>query len=955
MRYIILLLSLFISSFIFAQQNNLHVESYTLNNGLTIYLNEDPSANRVFGAIAVNAGSKNDPADATGIAHYLEHLLFKGTTELGTWDYTAEKIHLDSINYWYEKLGKTSNETERNSIQQQINKHSVAASKYSLPNEFDNLLKSIGSSSVNAFTSNDITFYHNSFPQNQMGKWLDIYSHRFQDPVFRSFQSELEIVYEEKNRAMDGFEYQILEKFMDGLFSPHPYGTQTTLGKTVHLKNPNLNKMYEFFNTYYVANNMALVLSGNFNIEEAKVLVAEKFGNWERGKTPTTIDFPISKIEGKKKDKVRFTPIKAAVYGFKTAGANHPDQPILDVISGLFSNGSSTGLLDRLDQDNKLTFSEFYAESLNDDGAAVFIIVPKIIIQSFRKAEKLVFNEINRVKIGDFDDALLASIKNEIDVDFQRSLEDVTQRGIAIGDCFNRGISWEEYLNYTNTIEAVTKEDIMKIAQKYYSDDYLAVYSRMGFPKKEKLEKPSFQPVKPDPSKESDYAAAFKAKKTTELSPQFMDFKNDVDFTDLKNNNRLYVTPNPINEIFSITIRYQYGNDNNRDLKLATQLMNEAGTANKNMLEVKEAFAVLGTKYNISSSRNYLSVYLEGKEENLVASLQLMNELIQQPIIDRKALKLALKEAKTNQRIDKRTPSTMGNALRFFAIYGDNSHYLRRHSITEIKSANITSLTKKFKEGTDYAASIHYTGKLDAATFKQTLLDNYQLNTSGKREPMMFAKSARYKESHVYFIHNKKAVQSQVHFYVPGDKYKKKDYPHYQAFNSYFGDGFSGLVLQEIREYRSLAYSAWGRYFHPFKENEMAFLNSFVGCQGDKTNESIDVMMSLFSDMPENPSRMPGIKSGLQQKAMTSYPSFRFLSTIMENYKKLGYRKSPMELGYPVYSDLEFSDITSFHDEHVKGKPVIITIYGDKRRIDIKALEKYGKVEELKEGDVIVF
>lgn len=958
MKHIILFICLFFSLPIFSQINpNLRVQSYKLENGLTVYLNEDPTANRVFGAVAVNAGSKNDPADATGIAHYLEHLLFKGTTEMGTWDFEKEKVHLDSITYWYEELGKAEDEGKRTFIQQKINEQSVAAAKYGLPNDFDNLLKSIGSTSVNAFTSPDMTFYHNSFPSNQIEKWLHIFSHRFKDPVFRSFQSELEVVYEEKNRAMDGFEYQILEKFMDELFSPHPYGTQTTLGKTEHLKNPNLNKMYEFFRTYYVPNNMALVLTGNFNSKEVIPLIEKEFGVLERGAELAPNNFPMAKIngKGKVKVKVRFTPIKAEVIGFKTAGANHPDQAALNIISGLFSNGSSTGLIDQLNQKNKLTFGEFFAEPLNDDGAAVFIIVPKVFRQSFGKAEKLIFGQINRIKTGDFDDALLKSVKNEIYVDFQKSLEDVTQRGIAIGECFNRGISWETYLNYKQRIEAIDKVEIQRVASLYYDDDYLAVYSRMGFPKKEKLDKPRFQPVKPAVGQQSNFAKAFNAKKGKEVSPKFLDFKKDVTFLDLKKNNRLYVNPNPINDIFSVSFKYQYGDDNNRDLKLATQLMKHAGTEQQSMFELKQAFALLGTSYNIYSNRNYLVIDLKGKEENLAKSLQLLNELVHQPVIGKEAKQLIKKEAQTNKRIEKRTPSAMGSALRFYAIYGDNSYYLRRHSIQEIKAVDVRKMTQTFKDGIDYAASVHYTGKLNAAEFKDVLLDNYELNTTGKREPLVFISPAKYKKSHIYFIHDKKAVQSQIYFYVAGDAYKKTDFPQYKAFNSYFGDGFSGLVLQEIREYRSLAYSAWGRYFHPLKSGERAFLNSFVGCQGDKTNEAIGVMMDLLQHLPEQPESMNRIKNGLQQKVLTDYPSFRDVSKQIESYKKLGYQKSPAEMAFPIYKDMEFSDIMTFYKKHLKDKPVVITIYGDKRRIDFKELKKYGEVKELKRKDVIIF
>ena len=144
---------------------------YTLRNGMTVILNEDHNESSVFGAIAVKGGGKQDPKDATGIAHYLEHMLFKGTSELGTVDYEVEKVLLDSIEILYDQLGTISNNDQRLSIQKKINKLNVKASEYAIPNEFDRLVESIGGTGVNAFTNDDMIVYISSFPGHQINKW----------------------------------------------------------------------------------------------------------------------------------------------------------------------------------------------------------------------------------------------------------------------------------------------------------------------------------------------------------------------------------------------------------------------------------------------------------------------------------------------------------------------------------------------------------------------------------------------------------------------------------------------------------------------------------------------------------------------------------------------------------------------------------------------------------------
>lgn len=177
-----------------------NLNQYKLDNGLTVILNEDHTRTEVFGYVVCKAGSKDDPADATGMAHYMEHLLFKGTETMGTTDWEKEKPHIDSIFVLYDQLGMTEDEEARKAIQLLINEQSVFANEYAIPNELDNILKELGSTGMNANTTADRTVYFNTFPPNQIERWIEVYAHRFQNAVFRSFQAELEVVYEEKKQ-----------------------------------------------------------------------------------------------------------------------------------------------------------------------------------------------------------------------------------------------------------------------------------------------------------------------------------------------------------------------------------------------------------------------------------------------------------------------------------------------------------------------------------------------------------------------------------------------------------------------------------------------------------------------------------------------------------------------------------------------------------------------------------
>ncbi len=157
----------------------------------------------MFGLVGVRAGSINDPEEYTGLAHYLEHVMFKGTDKIGALNWTEEEPIYKEIIAKYDQMAEEADPAKKEAISKEINELTVKAGKLGLPNEYSNLMESMGAKGVNAGTYYDWTFYHSSFPAYQINKWLEISSQRFLHPVFRSFQSELENVYEEYNRSQD--------------------------------------------------------------------------------------------------------------------------------------------------------------------------------------------------------------------------------------------------------------------------------------------------------------------------------------------------------------------------------------------------------------------------------------------------------------------------------------------------------------------------------------------------------------------------------------------------------------------------------------------------------------------------------------------------------------------------------------------------------------------------------
>ncbi len=956
MKFTILLLITLGSNVLFAQKKSiLKVDTYKLKNGFTVFLNEDSTANKVFGAVFVNAGSVNESPDATGMAHYLEHMLFKGTDQMGTSNYGAEKPYLDTISLIYEKMALATNKDTIAQMQQKINKLAIKASKYSLPNEFTKLLKSAGGSNINAFTSQDITLFHNLFPANEIAKWLNIYAERFRHPVFRSFQSELEVVYEEKNRSMDGIDNKIFEVINKAIFPNVPYGQWDVLGKVKDLKKPSLNKMQAFYDKNYVAKNMALVLTGNFKTKDVLPLIKANFSNWRMGKAPV-LNLPKLQAINTKPVKVRITPIKLEILGWQTVPYNHPDRVALDVCENILSNYSETGLLDALSDENKLMFVGGNSLVYKRVGGYFLAAVPKPLIQSIKNADNKVNDALAQLKKGNFSDDLLQAVKYQLSNDFQQNFERLDDRGIAIAAAFNEGIKWKDYIKYPAKVNAVTREDVINVAKKYFNKNRATIISHTGFPKKVKLKKPPYKAVSPNQKDTSIYAKKFEKIPSTSFTPKFLNFNKAIENSTIFGNQKLTKVANPVNDLFYLTMRFKTGKINNEKLAVATDLMNFAGAGNYNFTALKNAFTTIGCSYYFYCTDNYLTLNISGNNAKIKAAIALANLLIKQPKADENSLKLLLKDKKLSKRVNKRNRPMLGGALLYKAINGNQSHYLTKYSIKEIKKLKVSDLLLTYtKAVNNYKTNINYVGNTSIKELKKLFENGINLAKNTKEDDYLERKRVAPIKNTILFINDKKAVQSQVYYYTLDTKNSLADYYKVKAFNKYFGGGFTGIILQEIREYRSLAYSAHASYYFLKLPTDKGYFLSYVGCQADKTVEAITVLDSLIKNMPQKPDRIASLKQNLALSTVTNYPNFKNIANVITNYERQGFKEDPNKKAYLQYKKLTMQDITAFYKNSIQGKPYVITIYGDKRKIDFNRLKQFGTIKELKVKDIIKF
>jgi len=950
-KFTLLLIIYVLVGTLFSQENPaLKVTQFKLDNGLTVYLNEDHSLPQIFGAVAVNAGGKNDPHDATGIAHYLEHVMFKGTDKIGTINWAAEKPILDSISLMYDYLSQTQDDAKRKEIHKTINHLSIRAAAYAIPNETDLILQHIGGTDINAGTSEDYTVYHNLFPSNQIEKWLDIYVERFRNPIFRLFQSELETVYEEKNMYEDNFFMKVYDEYKKNFWKVHPYGQQTIIGTTEHLKNPRLSKMVEFYNTYYVANNMALILTGDFSTEQVIPLIKEKFAILENRPVPEYPVYEEKPFNGREEVTVKITPIAMGAIGFRTVPANHEDEIALTICSAILSNQNQTGLLDQLMNDNQIWGVFAMNFNMNDLGGFHILFIPKLAVQKLADAEALILGKINQLKAGDFSEQLFEGVKLNYMKEHLLNLEDIESRGEMLLNCFVQKKSWEEQLATPEKVNNLTKDEIVRIANQYFGDNYLAAYSKVGSPKKDKIEKPDWKPIVPQQKvKKSEYAEYIESLPETEMPPKFVDFNKDLVINTLYKGVDYYQTENSMNQIFSLTFRFKVGTETDNRYSYVAEYLNDVGTSTQSAKEFKSALQNLGATLDFSCNKNNFTISVDGFDDKIVETLQLVAQFINHPEVKQDVIKKLYDGEKGNYPMMVNDPATLGKALFEFVQYEKKSSFINKLSLKDVKKLKAAELIALFKNILTYESEVHYTGTLPVAEIQSLLLKNIHFSPEPHKASIIEIPVSEITKPVVYLHHNKKSVQSNIYTLCNGKIADEHDKALLNAFNEYFGN----LVYQEIRELRSLGYHTLGVYVNPKQKQIKGFYMGFLGTQSDKTIDGVTALVDLVKNMPEKPEQNETIKRALIQGINMENVSFRDLSWQVSRWRFQGYKEDPRKFQHKIYENLTFEDIVAVYQKFIKEHPIAVTISGNSKRIDAKALSEFGKVISVKTKKII--
>ena len=916
---------------------------YTLSNGMKLYLSQNDREPRIHIRIAVRAGSAQDPLQSTGLAHYFEHMMFKGNDRIASLNWTKEKELLQRIEALFEEHRKEQDPEKRAAIYKKIDELSLEASQYS-NDEYWLLAKTFGAEGTNAYTSLDETVYYSDIPASELERFLKLEAERFSSIALRRFHTELEAVYEEFNMRQDRDWSCAYEKLMELLFVGHAYG-RSVIGLPEHLKAPSMKDIGAFFQTWYRPENMALILSGAIDCDRAADLAEKYFGKLKapaQEKASACEKTPLPPIDAIRRADISGPQAELLIMGYRFP-ASKENERMLDMIGEILSNGQC-GLIDRnVNLPQKVLSLSCDVSNRADYLACLFIARPKAG-QSLDEVKDIILAEVEKLRNGDFPDWLPGAVVNNQRLSLITCAENRSNAANVFTDSFIRRYSFADTLNAIDEMEKLTKADITDFAKKHFrTDNYAIVYKHSGTPDdRVHAVKPPITPVKV-PEELSDFAKELLAMpKLPDPEPVFPDFKKDIAIRPLAPNVTGYSMRNKENERFSLSYVIPAGSLHDLRIPLAFSLASYLGCDGKTAAERKEELYRLAGNITFGSGYFRSTINISGLARNFDALLKLKPVRFEP---DEKAwaeLRASLLKERENAKKDQRTVFTHASRYVYYKGLDNLSNlYLPEEELMKITAKDLTDLLHKVME--EAPLDIVYYGP-----------EGYSATPPADKKPrgMTFRQ--------VCF----KAVP------LPQNQVVLVDYPSVQviaqisrldsisqeppfAFSALFSEYGHRRFWAQIREKQGLAYSAGAYYSCPrIMIDDYSSSDAYILTQPDKLTNALDAMLEELDKAPLDLTIFESEKNALLSYIRNERTQVEFYYSLMKDLERRGLTRMPSQIIYEALPGITPEHFAEEIRKRVSGRTSQIVIIGDLKKIDREALKKYGTIRELKLDDI---
>lgn len=931
---------------------------YTLPNGLRLYMSVNKDEPRIQTYIAVRVGGKNDPAETTGLAHYFEHLMFKGTQQFGTSDYAAEKPLLDQIEQLFERYRVTTDSTARRDIYHQIDSISYQASLIAIPNEYDKLMSAIGATGTNAYTSQDVTCYVENIPSNQIDNWARIQADRFAHPVLRGFHTELETIYEEKNMSLTRDTRKMAEAMLAALFPNHPYGTQTVLGTQEHLKNPSITNVKNYHQQWYVPNNMAICLSGDFDPDNMVDIITRHFGQLQPNPNLPKLTFPAETpiTEPIRRD-ILGLEAERIYLGWRTAGATDPDQLVLAVISNVLSNGQC-GIIDiNLNNSQRVLGAGASGYGLADRDAFLLIGMPNAG-QTLEQVHELLLQQIDSLCAGNFADDLIPAVINNLNLQMQRQIENNASRASLYVDAFTNGKDWADEVTDLERIKTITKDDVIRVARKYFGrDNYVAIYKLQGEdPAELKIAKPQLTPIATNRDTTSAFLTQIANSTVAPIEPSFVDFSRDLTTLTTATGSPVYYTRNTTNDLSTLIYVVDLGTSDDKRLTLASDYLDLLGTPDMTADQLKRQFYNLACSWHISIGDTRSYVVIRGLSDNIPQAAALFENFLANATVDTAAYQRLTEQISQSRSNAKSNQQANFSRLRNYIKYGPENPSTNQYTADELAALDPAQIIQAVRDLFTYQQEVIYYGSLPEAQVTAMLDDIHRAPQALRPVPT----EDRYKpltpaETTIYIAPYKAKQLYMSMFANQGGTYDPAIQPIIAVYNDYFSGDMNSIVFQEMRESRSLAYSAGAYQLSPYELNQPYTYTATIATQNDKMIDAIDAFNLIINDMPLSQGAFDLTKNAIETRLRSQRVIKDDIAWAYLQAKRLGLTAPADATLYQALPSITLANISGYQQSRVKGLTYNYGILGDPEALDLEALGKIGKVVILTTEDIFGF
>ena len=927
---------------------------YTLENGLKVYMSVNKETPRIQTYIAVRVGGKNDPAETTGLAHYFEHLMFKGTPHFGTSDYAAEKPLLDEIEQLFEVYRQTSDEAERAAIYHRIDSISYEASKIAIPNEYDKLMAAIGANGTNAYTSQDMTVYVEDIPSNEVENWAKIEADRFRNPVIRGFHTELETIYEEKNMSLTRDARKVWEALDAALFPNHPYGTQTVLGTQEHLKNPSITNVRNYHKTYYVPNNMAICLSGDLNPDEVIATIDKYFGDMQPNENLPKLEFqpevPITE------------PVVREVYGLEAAnvmigwrlpGCSTDPNDVAQIASAILHN-SQAGLID-LDLNQQQKVLGAYGGFSGQPDYSTFLAggIPKAG-QSLEEVRDLLLGEVAKLRSGDFDEKLIEASINNLKLALMRDYEDNDSRADMYVQSFITGTDWADEVAQIDRMSKITKQDVIDWANRYLGENsYAIVYKRQGEDKSvQKIAAPKITPIVTNRDMQSAFLTEIQSSEVKPIEPVFVDYRKEMAQFDLRDGIHVLYKKNELNDIFTLRYVFDKGFESDPALSLAFDYLGYLGTEAMSAEQIAAGMYDIACSFSMRAGSNQSFITISGLSENMPKAMEIVEGLIAGAVADESILE-NLKQDLIKSRADAKLNQGQNfGALQRYMFYGEE--YIKRTTLSNkaLMALGSEELIAAVRDLMNKQHEVLYYGPQEENQVKASIAACHKaaevLAPLEKSHPKMQRTDkssvvlAQYDANQLYYLQ----------YSNRGEVFDVKNEPEITLYNEYFGGSMNSICFQEMREARGLAYTAQAWLGTPSYADDSYNYIAFIATQNDKMQTAIEAFDEIINQMPESDAAFHIAKEAIISRLRTDRTTGIGVLNSYLALRRLGLSEDPNRLVFEQVQNMTIDDVKATQQKWVKDRPYTYGILGDIKALDLNFLKTLGPIRTVSQEEI---